>query len=90
MCPSNSCKCSGPDGAPYIPTWFATPPDSKYMYLCDGCVVANLSSAGAFGSRCDGGARVLRIAAFEYLPALPLILLVDGIGTTCQQAVSVV
>ena len=26
----------GPE-VPYIPTWFATPPDSKYMYLCDGC-----------------------------------------------------
>lgn len=21
---------------PYRPTWFATPPDSKYVYLCDG------------------------------------------------------
>lgn len=34
-CPNNSCRCR--DGkAPYIPTWFATPPDSPYMYLCDG------------------------------------------------------
>jgi hypothetical protein len=36
-CPNKSCRCSGsPPKAPYIPTWFATPPDSKYMYLCDG------------------------------------------------------
>jgi hypothetical protein len=34
-CPAGSCKCPG-GKAPYIPTWFATPPNSKYMYLCDG------------------------------------------------------
>eukprot|EP00912_Choanoflagellata_sp_UC4_P001059 UC4_evm2s652 len=34
-CPLNSCHPR--DGKlPYIPTWFATPPDSKYVYLCDG------------------------------------------------------
>ena len=23
---------------PYRPTWFAIPPASKYIYLCDGCI----------------------------------------------------
>ena len=40
MCPNNSCRCTkAADGsmqAPYIPTWFATPPNTPYMYLCDG------------------------------------------------------
>ena len=30
MCPAQSCSCAG-GKAPYIPTWFATPPDSKYV-----------------------------------------------------------
>ena len=37
-CPLNSCHCKPGDGSklPYIPTWFATPPNTKYTYLCDG------------------------------------------------------
>jgi hypothetical protein len=31
-CPMDSCKCT--DGKlPYIPTWFAVPLDSDYMYV---------------------------------------------------------
>lgn len=58
MCPSGSCRCSNGQ-APYIPTWFATPPDSKYIYLCDGYgsdrVFAFDSSNGEFMNRTWGG-----------------------------------
>eukprot|EP00040_Diaphanoeca_grandis_P025485 m.141220 g.141220 ORF g.141220 m.141220 type:complete len:439 (+) comp30169_c0_seq1:88-1404(+) len=57
-CPNNSCRCT--DGkAPYIPTWFATPPDSKYMYLCDGYgsdhVYAFESATGTYMNKFWGG-----------------------------------
>lgn len=58
MCPSNSCSCKG-GKAPYIPTWFATPPDSDYMYLCDGYgsdrVFAFESATGKFTGKTWGG-----------------------------------
>lgn len=58
MCPNNSCNCK--DGkAPYIPTWFATPPNSKYMYLCDGYgsdhVYAFERDTGTFMNKTFGG-----------------------------------
>ena len=58
MCPNGSCQC--PQGkAPYIPTWFATPPDSKYMYLCDGYgsdrVFAFESATGRYMNMSWGG-----------------------------------
>jgi hypothetical protein len=58
-CPNNSCRCTADGKAPYIPTWFATPPDSKYMYLCDGYgsdhVYAFESATGAFMNKTFGG-----------------------------------
>jgi len=58
MCPSNSCKCPGGQ-APYIPTWFATPPNSKFIYLCDGYgsdrVFAFDSQTGEFTNKTWGG-----------------------------------
>jgi len=57
-CPNNSCKCSG-GKLPYIPTWFATPPDSKYIYLCDGYgsdhVYAFDSTSGEYMNKSWGG-----------------------------------
>jgi len=63
MCPNNSCRCTeGPNGAlaaPYIPTWFATPPDTPYMYLCDGYgsdrVFAFESATGIYMNQSFGG-----------------------------------
>eukprot|EP00656_Telonema_subtile_P009580 TRINITY_DN14513_c0_g2_i2.p1 TRINITY_DN14513_c0_g2~~TRINITY_DN14513_c0_g2_i2.p1 ORF type:complete len:341 (-),score=59.21 TRINITY_DN14513_c0_g2_i2:236-1258(-) len=57
-CPNSSCACT--DGkAPYIPTWFATPPNSKYAYLCDGYgsdhVYAFDSSTGEYMNQSWGG-----------------------------------
>ena len=58
MCPNNSCSCKNGQ-APYIPTWFATPPNSKYMYLCDGYgsdhVYAFESATGTFMNKTFGG-----------------------------------
>lgn len=54
----SSIRCSGGQ-APYIPTWFATPPDSKYIYLCDGYgsdrVFAFDSTTGEFMNKTWGG-----------------------------------
>lgn len=59
MCPAKSCNCPGGNTAPYIPTWFATPPDSKFMYLCDGYgsdrVFAFDSATGEFQNKTWGG-----------------------------------
>ena len=59
MCPANSCKCPGGATAPYIPTWFATPPDTPHMYLCDGYgsdrVFAFESRTGTFLNHSWGG-----------------------------------
>ena len=62
MCPSDSCHCTGTAPnlqAPYIPTWFATPPDTPYMYLCDGYgsdrVFAFESRTGAYMNVSWGG-----------------------------------
>ena len=57
-CPNASCTCT--DGkAPYIPTWFATPPNSPFIYLCDGYgsdrVFAFEASTGHFMNRTWGG-----------------------------------
>eukprot|EP00658_Telonema_sp_P-2_P036052 TRINITY_DN26136_c0_g1_i4.p1 TRINITY_DN26136_c0_g1~~TRINITY_DN26136_c0_g1_i4.p1 ORF type:complete len:259 (-),score=40.42 TRINITY_DN26136_c0_g1_i4:190-966(-) len=57
-CPQQSCSCT--DGKlPYIPTWFATPPNSDYSYLCDGYgsdhVYAFESSTGKYMNRSWGG-----------------------------------
>jgi len=63
-CPNNSCHCTptGPNNemqAPYIPTWFATPPDTPYMYLCDGYgsdrVFAFESATGIYMNTSFGG-----------------------------------
>ncbi len=58
MCPNGSCRCSGGQ-APYIPTWFATPPNSDYMYLCDGYgsdrVFAFERSTGRYMNKSWGG-----------------------------------
>jgi hypothetical protein len=43
---------------PYRPTWFATPPDSKYRYLCDGYgsnQVYAFDSEGNFQNKTWGG-----------------------------------
>jgi hypothetical protein len=58
MCPNKACNCAG-GKAPYIPTWFATPPNSKYMYLCDGYgsdrVFAFESATGKYMNKSWGG-----------------------------------
>jgi len=57
-CPNNSCKCKNGE-APYIPTWFATPPNTPYMYLCDGYgsdrVFAFESATGRYMNKSFGG-----------------------------------
>ena len=57
-CPNGSCRCTG-GKTPYIPTWFATPPNSKYMYLCDGYgsdhVYAFERETGRFMNKTWGG-----------------------------------
>jgi hypothetical protein len=72
MCPANSCNCAG-GKAPYIPTWFATPPDSPYMYLCDGYgsdhVYAFERSTGTFMNK-TWGAFLLSSLPLSY-PHLP-------------------
>jgi hypothetical protein len=43
---------------PYRPTWFATPPDSKYVYLCDGYGSNNVypfTLDGKFSGKTYGG-----------------------------------
>merc|ERR1711998_680014 len=46
------------ENVPYRPTWFATPPDSKYVYLCDGYGSNNVypfSLDGKFSGKTYGG-----------------------------------
>ena len=57
-CPNGSCNCAN-GKLPYIPTWFATPPNSKYAYLCDGYgsdhVYAFEAATGTYMNRSWGG-----------------------------------
>lgn len=84
-CPLNSCSC-GDGKVPYIPTWFATPPNTKYAYLCDGYGSDHIyvfdATTGAFMNQTFGGRSPAGLTPGSAGPTQPHGLFSENHGCT--------